>query len=221
MREVINVPIDKLHKAKLKDEELALVEMLGIGAHAVRRANITPGEFALVIGVGPIGLGVSLFAQVAGAKVIAMDVSQHRLNFARQHLNVDYTVNASEDVLAQLKAIIPNDLPTAVLDATGNPKSMQQAFGYTAHGGRLTFVGLFQGDVTFNDPEFHRRELSLLASRNATAQDFDHVITTLEQGKIDLTPWITHEAAPEQMVDEFSSWLEPQNNVIKAMLHFI
>jgi threonine dehydrogenase-like Zn-dependent dehydrogenase len=81
-------------------------------------------------------------------------------------------------------------------------------------------VGLFQGDVTFHDPEFHKRELSLLASRNATRQDFDHVIESLEQGKINLTPWITHEATPTQMIDEFPKWLEPQNNVIKAMLAF-
>lgn len=221
MREIINIPIDKLHKANLKDEALALVEMLSIGAHAVRRTSITPGELALLIGVGPIGLGVSLFAREAGAKVIALDMSQHRLDFAQQHLNVDYALNpANGDVMAQLKSIIPNDLPTAVFDATGNPKSMQQAFNYPSHGGRLTFVGLFPGDVTFNDPEFHRRELTLLASRNATAQDFDHVINTLEQGHIDLAPWITHQATPEQMIDEFSTWLNPQNNVIKAMLHF-
>ena len=97
---------------------------------------------------------------------------------------------------------------------------MMQAFNYTAHGGKLMFVGLFQGEVTFSDPEFHRRELSLLASRNATAQDFDQVIASLEQRKINVAPWITNRATPEQLVHEFPTWLRPENNVIKAMLEF-
>jgi 2-desacetyl-2-hydroxyethyl bacteriochlorophyllide A dehydrogenase len=220
MQELINIPIDKLHKAALKDEELAVVEMLSIGAHAVRRANVFPDEFALVIGVGPIGLGVSAFAQQAGAEVIAMDVNNYRLDFIRQNLEIDYTVDARQYVLEQLKSIIPNDLPTVVFDATGNSRSMMQAFNYTAHGGKLMFVGLFQGEVTFSDPEFHQRELSLLASRNASAQDFDHVIASLEQRKISVAPWITTRATPEQLVDEFPTWLNPENNVIKAMLEF-
>ena len=146
MAELINVPADKLIKSALKDEELALVEMLSIGAHAVRRAQIAPGEVALVIGAGPIGLGVALSAKRAGARVIIMDVNEQRLAFAQQQLGLEDCVNAQFDVLEQLKAIIPDDLPTAVLDATGNQTSMMQAFKYTAHGGRLVLVGLVPGD---------------------------------------------------------------------------
>ncbi len=221
MREIINVPLDKLHKAKsLSDEELALVEMLSIGAHAVRRAQIIPGEYALVVGVGPIGLGVCQFALQAGAKVIAMDMNEGRLAFASQHIRIDHMVDAKRDVLEQLKAILPNDFPTVVFDATGNAQSMMQSFRYVAHGGRLVYVGLFQGDVTFNDPEFHRRELTLLASRNATAQDFEHVITAMEAREINVLPWITHHASPESIVTDFAGWLKPENGVVKAMLHF-
>jgi len=220
MREVINVPINKLHKSSLPDEQLALVEMLSIGAHAVRRAQITPGEFALVIGVGPIGLGVSQFAHLAGARVIVMDVSDSRLAFARQQPGIEYGIDAKQDVLEQLKAIIPNDLPTVVFDATGSAQSMMQAFQYTAHGGKLIFAGLFQGDVTFNDPDFHRRELTLMASRNATAQDFETVIRALETEQIRIDSWITHHASPEQLVSIFPSWLEPSSGVVKAMMTF-
>jgi len=220
MREVINVPINKLHKSSLPDEQLALVEMLSIGAHAVRRAQITPGEFALVIGVGPIGLGVSQFAHLAGARVIVMDVSDSRLAFARQQPGIEYGIDAKQDVLEQLKAIIPNDLPTVVFDATGSAQSMMQAFQYTAHGGKLIFAGLFQGDVTFNDPDFHRRELTLMASRNATAQDFETVLRALETEQIRIDSWITHHASPEQLVSIFPSWLEPSSGVVKAMMTF-
>jgi 2-desacetyl-2-hydroxyethyl bacteriochlorophyllide A dehydrogenase len=220
MREVINVPIDKLHKSSLPDEQLALVEMLSIGAHAVRRAQIIPGEFALVIGVGPIGLGVSQFAHLAGARVIVMDVSDSRLAFARQQTGIEYGIDAKGDILEQIKAIIPNDLPTVVFDATGNAQSMMKAFQYTAHGGKLVFAGLFQGDVTFNDPDFHRRELTLMASRNATAQDFNTVIHALETEQIKIASWITHHAAPADLPDIFPSWLEPSSGVVKAMISF-
>lgn len=221
MREFINVPIDKLHKSSLLgDEELALVEMLSIGCHAVQRAKIIPGEWALVVGVGPIGLGVAQFAHLAGARVIAVDVSDARLEFASQQQAVEHCIDAKRDVLEQLNAIIPDDLPTAVFDATGNAASMMKSFGYTAHGGRLVFVGLFQGDVIFHDPDFHRRELSILASRNATAQDFKQVIAVLESQKFDMKSWVTRSASPEQMIREFPTWLNPTSGVVKAMFSF-
>ncbi len=221
MREFINVPIDKIHKsAVLKDEELALVEMLSIGCHAVRRANITAGETVLVVGMGPIGLGTAQFAHLAGAQVIAMDVSDKRLAFAGEQMGIDHCIDGKQDVLEQLKALTPDDYPTVVFDATGNAKSMMNSFGYVAHGGRLVFVGLFQGDVTFNDPEFHRRELAVLASRNATAEDFNKVIAALEQQKFDVKPWITYSASPEAMIRDFPTWLDPANGVIKAMFSF-
>jgi 2-desacetyl-2-hydroxyethyl bacteriochlorophyllide A dehydrogenase len=219
MREVINVPIDKLHvSTKLTDEELALVEMLSIGYHAVQRTNIVPGEIALVIGAGPIGLGVAQFAHLANARVIVMDVSDARLAFAGRQAGSANVVDAKQDVLEQLKAMVPDDLPTVVFDATGNAQSMMKSFEYVAHGGRLVFVGLFQGDVKFHDPEFHRRELSLFASRNATLQDFNQVIAALENHRLEVMPWVTHHASPEQMIEDFPTWLDPANGVIKAML---
>jgi threonine dehydrogenase-like Zn-dependent dehydrogenase len=89
-----------------------------------------------------------------------------------------------------------------------------------AHGGRLTFVGLFPGDVTFNDPDFHRRELTLYASRNANRQDFERVLQSMDKGHIDISPWITHRVSPKWMIEEFTSWLHPSSNIIKAMVTF-
>ncbi len=221
MRELINVPIDKIHKSTiLQDEELALVEMLSIGAHAVRRANLTAGEYVVVVGLGPIGLGVAQFAHLAGAHVIALDVSDSRLAFARQQKAIEQCLDGKQDVLEQFKAVIPDGMPTVMFDATGNAASMMKSFNYVAHGGRLVFVGLFQGDVTFNDPEFHRRELTLLASRNATAQDFTQVMDALETKKIDVKPWITISPSPEEMIRDFPTWLDAANGVVKAMFGF-
>jgi 2-desacetyl-2-hydroxyethyl bacteriochlorophyllide A dehydrogenase len=221
MREVIAVPIKKLHRAPaLPLDQLALVEMLCIGAHAIRRAQLAPGEDVLVIGAGPIGLGVIRFAQLAGANVIGMEVSESRRAFGRAQLGVERWVDGRRDPLLQIQELLSGELPTVVFDATGNARSMMQAFNYTAHGGKLVFVGLFQGDVTFHDPDFHRRELTLLASRNATDDDFDRVIAALETGQIDLAPWITHRAPPAQIATEFPRWLQPESGVVKAMLEF-
>jgi 2-desacetyl-2-hydroxyethyl bacteriochlorophyllide A dehydrogenase len=221
MRESITVPTAKLHRSRtLSFEQLALVETLGIGAHAVERARLAPEEFALVIGAGPIGLSVVQFAQIAGARVIVLDVAPNRLEFCRQQLKVVHTVPAQDDPLEAIRTITAGDLPTAVFDATGNGESMQRAFQYIAPGGRLIFVGLFQGDVTFNDPDFHRRELTLLSTRNSTRHEFTRIIQLLEQGRLDTTPWITHRTECERMIDEFPRWLSPESGVIKAMVAF-
>jgi 2-desacetyl-2-hydroxyethyl bacteriochlorophyllide A dehydrogenase len=193
MRPVFALPARKLHKSdKLTYDQLALVETLGIGAHAVERADIKADDFVLVIGAGPIGLSVIQFVQVRGAKLAVMDVSEGRLAFCRQQLGVAHTLAASPEAVTKLRALGDGDLPTVVIDATGNPKSMAGTFDLPAPGGRIVFVGLFQGDVTFNDPNFHRRELTLLASRNALPGTFRDIIALIEAGRIDTTPWITH-----------------------------
>jgi 2-desacetyl-2-hydroxyethyl bacteriochlorophyllide A dehydrogenase len=221
MSEFITVPVEKLHKSDtLSLDQLALVETLCIGAHAVNRAQLEKGEQVLVIGVGPIGLSVVQFARAAGAQVIVMDTNDNRLQFCREQLGVEYSIGAGDDALTRLQKLTNSDMPTAVFDATGNPQSMQTAFNFPAHGGRLVFVGLFQGEVTFDDPNFHRREMTLLSSRNATPADFHHVISLMESGAIDTTPWITHRASPDTLLQEFPGWLQPQSGVVKAMLEF-
>jgi 2-desacetyl-2-hydroxyethyl bacteriochlorophyllide A dehydrogenase len=220
MREIVNVPINKLIKGNQTNNELAIVEMLSIGSHAVRRAAVASNDTVLVIGVGPIGLGIALSAMETGARVMVVDISQWRLNFAYKHLGIKDCIKADENIQKQLNALTDGDMPTAVFDATGNSKSMHDSFQFTAHGGRLTFVGLFAGDITFNDPEFHRRELTLLASRNANKQDFEHVLQVLDKGNVDIDSWITHRASPEGMIEEFATWLKPSSNVIKAVVSF-
>ena len=193
MRPVLNVPARKLHKSdRLTYDQLALVETLVIGAHAVERADVRADDFVLVIGAGPIGLSVVQFVQARGARLVVMDVSEARLDFCRRQLGVAEVLVAGPDAAPRLRALGGGDLPTVVLDATGNPKSMASTFDLPAPGGRIVFVGLFQGEVTFNDPNFHRRELSLFASRNALPGTFRDIISLIEAGRINTTPWITH-----------------------------
>ena len=212
MREEFVVPSRKLHPSRsLTLDQLALVETLGIGCHALERARVEPGEFVLVIGAGPIGLAVMQFAIEARTQVMVLDINQKRLEFCREQLSVPYVINAAnENPLEALKRITSGELPTAVFDATGNPKSMMGAFEYPAHGGRLVFVGLFQGSVAFNDPDFHRRELTLLASRNAQPEDFTRIIGLIESRRIDTAPWITHRARFDRAICEFPNWTRPE-----------
>ena len=138
MCEYLSVPADKLlHSGGLSYDELALVEPLAIGAHGIARAGIKPGEFVLILGAGPIGLGTIAFAQIAGAEVIVMDINDQRLQFCRERLAVKHVVNAaSADSLNQIKEITNGDMPTVVIDATGSQKAINNAFQYLGHGGR-------------------------------------------------------------------------------------
>ncbi len=219
LRERAVVPTARLHAAPaLSFEQLALVEPLSIGAHAVARAALSDGERVLVVGAGPIGLSVIQFALLAGADVTVMDISAQRLAFCRRLWPQVIAIDAHGDPLATLQDHVGDDLPTAVFDATGNQRSMMTSFQYVTHGGRLIFVGLFQGDVTFHDPDFHRRELTLLATRNATGADFRRIIGYLEAGQLDLSPWITHRASFDTLIHAFPGWLERDSGVIKAVV---
>jgi len=220
MVEYLSIPSSALVRGQgLSLDELALVEPLAIGAHGIRRARVQEGEFVLVIGAGPIGLGAMEFARLAGGKVIAMDINEERLRFCTQQLQVPYTLNAGQqDTLDQLSAITGGDLPTLVIDATGNQKAINHAFQYMAHGGRYVLIGLQKGTISFSHPEFHKREGTLMSSRNATRTDFDTVIEAMKHKRIKPTHFITHRCAFGRVQEAFPRWLNPQNGVLKALI---
>jgi len=218
MREQIVIPLANLYKANLNLNQLAQVEMLAIGAHAVRRARLEANENVLVVGAGPIGLGTAAFASLAAKQVFVVDVSAKRLSFVKA-LGFK-SIDAKSDVTASLKEALEGDLPTAVFDATGNAKAMMSSVNYVAHGGQIIFVGHTKDELSFSNPSLHSRELSIHCSRNATHEDFETVIEALESGKIDVEAWITHRASPEELVEQFESWTKPETGVIKGILEF-
>jgi 2-desacetyl-2-hydroxyethyl bacteriochlorophyllide A dehydrogenase len=221
MRDFAHLPIPSLHPSPiLSDEQLALVEPLAIGAHAVARAQLVSGERVLVIGAGPIGLAVIQFALLAQTQVVVLDVSEQRLRFCHQLWPQVTCLDGRGAPLEALQTLVGDDLPTAVFDATGNAQSMCASFFYTAYAGRLIFVGLFRGDITFHDPDFHQHELTLLSSRNATTADFRHVIAALETKQVDIASWITHRATTATMMDQFPQWFERESGIIKAVIDF-
>lgn len=220
MAEYLNVPVNSLiHGDGLSYDSLALVEPLAIGAHSIRRAGVKPGEFVLVIGAGPIGLGVMEFARIAGGRVIAMDVNANRLAFCTDKLKVEHVINASvTNVPEQLAAITNGDMPSVVIDATGNLHAINGGFQYIAHGGRYILVGLQKGDISFSHPEFHKREATLMSSRNAAREDFEHVIGSIKSGLVNLADYITHRMQFDKVTGEFESLLDPSRGVIKAII---
>lgn len=217
------VPARKLHvSTRLAFEQLALVETLAIGCHAVHRGAPRPGEHVLVIGAGPIGLSVVEFARLSGARTIVMDVLPHRLEFVRNHMRVPDTLLVRDDgsELTQLADMTHGQLADVVIDATGNQRSMSTAMKYAAFAGRLVYVGITQQELCFpHAPLVHRRELTILASRNALTPDFPHIIGLIEQGQIRTDPWITHRVGFENLVEAFPTYLQPETGVIKAVVH--
>lgn len=222
MKEFISVPSSSLvHGEGLSPEALALVEPLAVGAHGVRRAGVKPEEFVLVVGAGPIGLGVMEFAKIAGGNVIAIDINERRLEFCRTRLHIQHTINAaSADVVKSLAEITNGDMPTVVIDATGSLNAINSSFQYMAHGARYVLVGLQKGDISVTHPDFHKREGTLMSSRNATRADFEQVIGALKSGTIDPVTYITHRVEFGELADKFAGWLDPNSGVIKAMVEF-
>jgi threonine dehydrogenase-like Zn-dependent dehydrogenase len=199
--------------------ELALVEPLSIGAHGIRRAAVQPKEFVLVMGAGPIGLGTMEFARLRGAEVIAMDMNTRRLDFCRTELGVKHIVRAGgKNVKEQLLDITHGDMPTVVIDASGNRQAINQGLDFLAHGGRYILIGLQKGELVFSHPEFHKREATLMSSRNALREDFDYVIQCMKKDLIHPLSFITNRVKFKDAAEGFPRWLNPSSGVIKVVL---
>lgn len=220
MAEYLAVPSSSLlHSNGLSLDEMALVEPLAIGAHGVQRAAVKPNEFVLVVGAGPIGIGAMEFTRIAGGKVIALDINEQRLQFCKEKLKISHTVNAREsNVVDLLYEITSGDMPTVVVDATGNVNAINNAFQYMAHGGRYVLIGLQRDNITFSHPEFHKREGTLMSSRNATREDFEHVIGSLKNGLLSPGTYITHRTSFDEVISQFDGWLNPAAGIIKVMI---
>ena len=219
MQEQIVVPENILLPVnELSYEEIAIVEPLAVGAHAIRRAGINNGDFIVVVGCGPIGLGIMKLAQIEGANVIAVDIVEKRLAFAREKIGIQHTVNGLKDPLKAIAEITNDDLASVVFDATGNRRALEAGINYMSHGGTYVLVGLSKGELTFKHPFIHARETTLMCSRNATLEDFQKVIDILKTGQFPTHAFITHRVAFGEMIDHFDRWLDPEEGVIKAMV---
>jgi 2-desacetyl-2-hydroxyethyl bacteriochlorophyllide A dehydrogenase len=202
----------------LTPEQAATVEFLAIGAHAVRRSGPGAGFRALVIGAGPIGLGTALFARIAGYEVTLMDVSGERLAAARDRFGFESSLLAGDEALPGGMVLTADDGFDTVFDATGNARSMNAALPFVAHGGMLVFVSVVKDDITFADPEFHKREMSIIGSRNALEADFIHVAASIASGAIDTAKLVTHRTTLDASIDDLPHWAHEKQGLIKAVI---
>ncbi len=213
------VPARKLHRAEsATPDQLALVETLAIGCHAVDRGDVQSDQRVLVVGAGPIGLAVVQFARLAGAEVTALDLNPRRLEFARERMGVAHAVEAGGDVESQFAEITAGDLFDVVIDATGHAGSMAASLAWVGHAGRLVYVGISTEEIVFPHPQLHAREATLLASRNAMPSDFARILELVEGGRIDTRPWITHRSGFEDFIAGFDAWTRPETGVVKAIV---
>lgn len=219
MREEFVVRADKLHPGNaLAYDDLALVETLAIGCHAVDRAGLGEGDTCLVIGAGPIGLSAVVFAQLAGARVIMLDLVESRLDFCRQAMGVEHALRAADSTESELRQINDGTLPNVIIDATGAKASIEKAFGLLAPTGKLVLLGITTGEITFGHPDFHRIEGTVLSSRNALPKDFRRIIGLIETGQIDTRPWITHRTPLDDLPEVFETYTRPETGTVKAMV---
>lgn len=215
-------PARKLHPGNdLSYDQLALVETLAIGCHAVQRADPQPGETVLVIGAGPIGLACLEFLKLRDIRIIVMDLVEGRLQFCREKLGIAHTVVFRPDGshLAEIERLTGGELANAVIDATGSAKSMSTCFEFTAFTGRIVYVGITTDTLSFpHAPVFHRRELTLLASRNALPADFKNIIDLIRLGHINTDVWITDRLAFDDVPARFANFTSAANGTVKAII---
>lgn len=214
----LSLPRQNVVKAEgLAVDESAMVEFLAVGAHAVARSGVRAGQTVLVAGGGPIGVGVALFSRLAGAEVLVADMRPERLAFCADVLGVE-TLAVTHEVTDVLRERTGGVFHEVVFDATGSPASMQTQFAHVASGGTYVLVSIVKGDISFSDAEFHRRELTLRASRNALPQDFETVVAAMRAGHVPTGALNTHRVAFADLPARMPSLVDPASGVIKALV---
>ncbi len=210
MCEEITVPERNLYPAQgLSEKAAAMVEFLAIGAHGVARAGLAQGADSLVVGAGPIGIGAALFAKIAGAHVTLRDTSRDRLGLAEAIV---------PDAGFELAGAEQDKSYDTVFDATGNINAINSGLGWLAHGGSYVLLSIVKDDLRIADPEFHKREATLLASRNALPEDFDHVINQIRLGNVPVDALATHETGLSEAVTDIPLWAGDRDTLIKAII---
>ena len=219
MTGLLSLPAQNLIATEgLSADECAMVEFLAIGAHAVRRGAVSLNDRALVIGAGPIGLGVGLFASLSGATVTMMDREERRLDVASTLFTCTTGILAGDWAASAIAERTQGEGFDIVFDATGSRQSIEDAFGYVANGGRYVLVSVVKGQIAFTDADFHRKEISLMGSRNATLEDFSRVLAAMAEGHVPPARWITHRTNLRDAVEDLPRWATDRAGLIKAVI---
>lgn len=219
MCERILLPERNLYPAgDLSLRDAAMIEFQAIGAHAVRRSEVKAGDRVLVVGAGPIGVGTGIYARLAGGSVTMMDLSEARLDVLASQFGFKEGIRAGADAIAEIDRRTDGDRYDVVFDATGSAKAMEGSFAYVASGGTLVFVGVRNADITFSDPEFHRKEITLRASRNAIRADFETVMSAVRNGDVPMDALNTHSGTLDELPEAMPEWMHGGELPLKAVV---
>jgi 2-desacetyl-2-hydroxyethyl bacteriochlorophyllide A dehydrogenase len=183
LAEYVRVPASTVYPASLALEELCLVEPLTVGFHAIARARVVPEDVVAVFGAGGVGLGAIAASAVRGARTIAVDVDDRKLEVAGK-AGADYSINVRKEPLNEtLRALTDGRGPDVVVEAAGTPETYRAAVEEVAFAGRVVYVGYTNEPVTFQTRLFVQKELDVRGARNALPEDFRAVIRMLEAGR--------------------------------------
>jgi 2-desacetyl-2-hydroxyethyl bacteriochlorophyllide A dehydrogenase len=219
MAEYLAVPAQFVFKTEgISLDDAAMLEFLAIGAHAARRGGVHAGQRVLVVGAGPIGVATALFASLKGGEVTMLDSRADRLAFCKDVLGIERVVVVGDGDKQALSDVTSSDFFDVVFDATGNIKAMERGLEFVAHGGAYVLVSIVLDRVSFSDPEFHKRETSLLGSRNATAADFAEVLAAMKAGLIPTRLMNTHRTTLDDFIGVLPQWMDPASGVLKAIV---
>jgi threonine dehydrogenase-like Zn-dependent dehydrogenase len=183
LAEYIVVPPEKIYQAEgLGLEELALVEPLTVGFHAAARGRVSSSDTVAVFGAGGVGLGAISGAARRGAVVIAIDIEDAKLALA-QAAGAKFTLNSQRESLHnRLQELTSGRGPDVIIEAIGLPSTFRAAVEEVAFTGRVVYIGYAKEPVSYETRLFVQKELDIMGSRNATAEDFRDVIAMLKQG---------------------------------------
>lgn len=209
LAEYLAVPWQKLYRApKLSLRELALVEPMSVGLHAVRRGRVTSQDTVTVLGCGGIGLGVIAGASVLGARVIAVDINGRKLPIAKKAGAAVTINNRTESLHERIQSLTGGEGSDVVIEAVGLPETLLAAPNEVAYGGRVVYIGYSNVPVEYETKYFLLKELDILGSRNALPEDFQTAIKLLESGRFPTDDIITTTFPFAQAAAAFQAWSE-------------
>jgi 2-desacetyl-2-hydroxyethyl bacteriochlorophyllide A dehydrogenase len=216
LSERIVIPWDKLYTSeRLSLREMALVEPLTVGYHAVMRGRVTRSDTVAVFGCGAIGIGVLAAAAHLGARVIAIDVDDQKLALARK-VGAGHVINtAASDLHTELQALTDGQGPDVTIEAVGLPQTFRAAVEETSYAGRVVYIGYSKQPVEYDTKHFILRELDILGSRNALPEDFRAVMAFLEKGTLPVEEVVTRVVPFAEAGDALAAWSENPSSVTK------
>ena len=207
LTEFIAVPWQKVVRADgLSIRQLALVEPLSVGFHAVDRGRVTPSDVVAVIGCGAVGLGAVAGAHARGAHVIAVDVDDAKLALAQKAGARDLVNTPASSLRERIAALTSGDGADVVIEAVGLAETFVAAVEAVAFTGRVVYIGYTKGAVAYDSSLFVKKELDILGSRNATLDDFRDVIEMLREEKFPCDGAVTRSVALEDAAEALETW---------------